>query len=273
VLNLRRRIKGKLSRARDAHRVRESRGALPAFWFTGRKNFGDLIAPAIIEHRFGISPILVSGSFSGKILGPGSILHRAVPGDVVWGAGLFEERAVDGRGVRFLAVRGPRSRSCIRGEVPRRYGDPGMLLPSVYTPRRSSNRFDIGVMPHYHDKDAMRVSDSSVLFIDVQDPDWRATLDRVVSCDVLVTSSLHGIIVADAYGVPVVWVQPTNAIKGGQFKFRDYFEGTDREGHLSNWKHGLAKLVDEAEASPTLDLSGLLRPQDSAAVATLRASR
>jgi hypothetical protein len=114
------------------------------------------------------------------------------------------------------------------------------------------------VMPHYHDTEIMRVSDKSVLSIDVSDPNWQVTVDRIVSCDVLVTSSLHGLIAAEAYGVPVVWVQPSGRLRGGEFKFRDYFEGTDRDGHLSDWGRGLARLVDGASPPPRLNVSPLL---------------
>ena len=268
-MKLRRRIQQELGRTRDARRVQRVQGGLPAFWFTGRPNFGDLISPVVTAENFGVKPILVASSFPGKLLGAGSVLHRAVSGDIVWGSGLIQEQTVDGAGIEFLAVRGPRSHRCIRGDVPERYGDPGMLLPRVYTPSPTAARFDVGVLPHYHDKEAMRISDKSVLYIDVQDPDLQATVDRIASCDVLVTSSLHGIITADAYGIPVVWVQPTKAIKGAQFKFRDYFEGTNREGHLSDWSRGLLDVISDATAPPELDHSGLLQTSDAQTVTRL----
>jgi len=268
-MRLRERVKLQVRRARGVRQVRRVPRGLATFWFTGRSNFGDVISPVLVAEVFGVTPVLVASSFAGKFLGAGSILHRAVPGDVVWGSGLIEEGQFDGVGVEFLAVRGPRSRNCIQGDVPERYGDPGMLLPRLYAPPPARARFDVGVMPHYNDADAMRVIDESVLMIGPEDPDWRRTIDKIVACDVVVTSSLHGIIAADAYGIPVVWVQPTDGLKGGQFKFRDYFEGTNREGHLSDWGRGLPKIVAEAREPPHLDLSGLLDRSDAAKLAKL----
>jgi len=46
--------------------------------------------------------------------------------------------------------------------------------------------------------------------------------ELISACDVIVSSSLHGLIVADAYVVPSRWVAPENSIKGDGFKFRDY---------------------------------------------------
>jgi hypothetical protein len=121
----------------------------------------------------------------------------------------------------------------------------------MYTPKRMSRQFDIGVIPHYVDSDIMRNSDSSVLSIDVTDAHWRRTVDRITSCSVVISSSLHGIVVAEAYGVPAVWVQPSNRIVGGRFKFDDYFEGTGRDGSLGDWSEGLLRLADRAMPLPS----------------------
>ena len=44
----------------------------------------------------------------------------------------------------------------------------------------------------------------------------------VKSCDLIVSSSLHGLICADAYGVPNEWIQLSDDLIGGNFKFRDH---------------------------------------------------
>jgi pyruvyltransferase len=231
---------------------------VPAFWFTGQPNFGDILSEVLLREIWGIKPVRVSASFSGKALGLGSILHRAVSGDVVWGSGLIEPQKFDGRGIEFTAVRGPRTRSCIVGDVPELYGDPGVLLPTFYTPRPLARRYEVGVVPHAIDKEAMAVADGEVLSIDIEERDWRLTVDRIAACDVVVSSSLHGIIVAEAYGIPAVWVQPTNGLKGGRFKFNDYYEGTDRDASLADWRAGLASLTSRADRPRGVDVKPLL---------------
>ena len=226
---------------------------VPAFWFSGKANFGDLIAPVILRSIFHFEPALVSKSYSPKLLSTGSVLSAAKSGDAVWGSGLLMPQRIDGRGIRFLAVRGPRSRSLIDGDVPETYGDPAILLPKIHTPHKADRRFKVGVILHYHHKDASAPGDPSVLWLDVQDPDWMTTVDRINQCDVIVSSSLHGLIVAETYGIPAVWVQPSGNLKGGTFKFHDYYEGTGREAKLAEWKRGLGAVVEQAEQPPRLD--------------------
>lgn len=206
----------------------------------------------------GVNPVRVSSRFSGKLLGVGSILDRAKGGDVVWGSGLIQGRRFDGRNVTFAAVRGPRTRRLISGDVPEVFGDPAVLLPKFYTPQNPARRYDVGVVPHYMDGDAMAVEDKNVLMIDVQRCTWQQTVDQLASCDVIVASSLHGIIVSEAYGIPAVWVQPTNRLVGGEFKFRDFYEGTGREGYLVRWDTQLGKVVDQALAPRGLQTGPLL---------------
>lgn len=232
--------------------------SMPAWWFIGRPNFGDLISPVILRLMCGIEPIRVNSNFRGKILGAGSILKAARPDDIVWGSGLIAPVPFNGRGIRFAAVRGPRTRELIDGDVPERYGDPGILMPLVYAASPTDRRYGVGLVPHYKDKDVLSSADAGVLAIDTEAKDWKTTIDKIVSCDVIVSSSLHGVVIAEAYGVPAVWVQPTDRLKGGEFKFHDYYEGTGREARRSVWTRNLAAVVDEAVAPPELDRSALM---------------
>ena len=54
---------------------------------------------------------------------------------------------------------------------------------------------------------------------------WKDVIDQITACDYIASSSLHGIILADAYGIPNVWIQLSNRIRGNGFKYRDYYEG------------------------------------------------
>lgn len=232
--------------------------SVPAWWFTGRANFGDLLSPVILESICEVTPVRVSVEFRGKLLGAGSIAKYARPSDTVWGSGLIEPVEFFAEGVQFNAVRGPRTRSFIRGDVPEVYGDPGLLMPLIYQPEGRGLSYDVGLIPHYKDKDVMTSDDPRVTVVDIEQRDWRSTIDRMVSCDVVVSSSLHGILVAEAYGVPAVWVQPTERLKGGEFKFHDYYEGTDREGGVASWDAGLNDVVSRAVPPPAFDLERLL---------------
>ena len=50
-----------------------------------------------------------------------------------------------------------------------------------------------------------------------------ADVARAISeCEYVLSTSLHGLIFADALGVPNEWVVLSDQIAGGSFKFRDY---------------------------------------------------
>ena len=59
--------------------------------------------------------------------------------------------------------------------------------------------------------------------------DWHNVIDQIKSCENIISSSLHGLIVSDAYGIPNVWIKISDNINGGEFKFKDYFSGVKRE--------------------------------------------
>ena len=57
---------------------------------------------------------------------------------------------------------------------------------------------------------------------------WEKVVDYIYSCDIILSSSLHGIIIADAYNIPNIWLDefPLNE---GHFKFKDYFLSQNRK--------------------------------------------
>ena len=50
----------------------------------------------------------------------------------------------------------------------------------------------------------------------------RRTVREIAACRVVVTTSLHGLVTADAFGIPAVWTTLDPPLGGGDFKFRDY---------------------------------------------------
>ena len=95
-----------------------------------------------------------------------------------------------------------------------------------------SKRYDVGIVPHYEDKNHPWVdrvgADPSVRIIDVTG-DVFDFVREIKSCDIIIASSLHGLICADAYGVPSLWMELSDKVVGEGFKFRDYFASVGRE--------------------------------------------
>lgn len=202
-----------------------------AYWNPEAKNFGDTLTPVILRH-LGHRVQNASRNDAGKVLAVGSIMNALRARDVVWGTGVQFDQRYPGRGVKFLAVRGPLTRSSIDGgRVPQVYGDPALLLPEIYDPE-IPRRHKIGVMPHFTDaakaRQMYRKRYPDALFIDVTSG-WRAVVRRMKACEFIITTSLHGVIACDAYDIPCTW-EPSYSgrIVSRNLKFQDHFLATGR---------------------------------------------
>ena len=192
-------------------------------------NFGDQISQEIVQWISGRTVELVCQSHDKKLLAVGSVLHFSRDGDIVWGTGIHPNPQVqtDQRAAMQLdvrAVRGPLTREFMlrRGiNCPERYGDPGILLPLVH-PQPVKPCREYGVIPHIFEQDLF----TGIDYIDVK-KDWREVVASIVQCAKIISSSLHGIIIAEAYGVPAVWLRVTE--REGTLKYHDYYLGTGRE--------------------------------------------
>ena len=222
------------------------------FWFRDVSNFGDLLSPVILEFFLGTEVEWRSERSTRKFVSTGSVIEAAKEGDVVWGTGSKFPQSLESSHFEVLAVRGPRTSHCLgleRAKVA--LGDPALLLPIVF-PATQVNLPSkaVGLIPHYVDRDVLVQREGVDLVIDITNQNWKETVQQIVECSVIVSSSLHGIIVAEAYGVPSVWVQPTDRIFGGHHKFLDYYESTSRRGDCLDWNQPLADLILRAEAPP-----------------------
>ena len=168
----------------------------------------------------------------------GSIITwMTTPNSIIWGSGIvYSDKELSAKPQRVLAVRGPLTRQYLlkRGvECPEVYGDPALLFPRFYQPS-VEKKFRLGIVPHFRDKKNSILEkfskDPSVKIIDVQNVHpWTKFIDDICSCECIASSSLHGIIVSDAYNVPNVWVEFSEGERK-QFAFQDYFGSVDKDG-------------------------------------------
>lgn len=160
----------------------------------------------------------------------GSIITwLTTPKSTIWGSGIvYPDREISARPKKVCAVRGPLTRDYLlkRGiNCPEVYGDPALLFPRYYQPE-VEKKYKLGIIPHFRDKSnpimEKFANDESVLIIDVQNVHpWQKFINDICSCECIASSSLHGIIISDAYNVPNVWAE----FDGGErkeFAFRDY---------------------------------------------------
>lgn len=57
---------------------------------------------------------------------------------------------------------------------------------------------------------------------------WKNTIKTINECEFIISSSLHGIIIADSYNIPNIWCKFSDKVYGKDFKFFDYFESVNR---------------------------------------------
>lgn len=212
------------------------------------ENVGDsLNAPILSWLGLEFDELTTDRSERGKFVGIGSLMTAVRKGDTVWGTGIMRPDAkyTKAAGARFLAVRGKHTRQHLISKgvknVPEVYGDPALLLPLIYNPKWDfGHNVKVAYMPHYIEKDEFKRQHGKLKpgewFIDAETTDWKKVVRQIKQADLLVTSSLHGIILADAYGVPVEWTGYSDKIIGGKWKFFDYFSVTGRSNRKNYGK-------------------------------------
>lgn len=204
-------------------------GAIRLKQFTARPNAGDA-ASAVIVSELGGEEVLVVGEEpcgAPNLIAIGSILHWADPNSVIWGTGLIHEGVPLIPPRALYAVRGRLTRDVLHAQgviCPEMFGDPAILMPRV-RPRRDARTAEIGFVPHYVDLDSDFVKRARAAGVPIIDP--LQPLDdyllQLGACRNIISSSLHGIIFAHAYGIPAAWLRLSDRILGNGFKFRDYY--------------------------------------------------
>jgi len=190
-------------------------------------NLGDALNPYLykaIERR---SPEYAPLDSSPKILACGSIAHEALPGDVIWGTGCNPDLPLKtNETTRIMALRGPLSAEIFyehgHEDITEIYGDPFLLISGYFRFKPSKSR-KVGIVPHYVDKEKMNGA-----YIDITNEHFKDIINQIVACEWVISSALHGIVCAEAYGIPAVWVEFSDNVAGRGFKFRDYYLGTNR---------------------------------------------
>jgi hypothetical protein len=206
---------------------------IEAFWWSDILNFGDLFTPDIIK-AFGYEPIRVLAS-NAKVAGVGSIIG-AIPDNysgVILGSGIISpnspKRLPD---AKFAAVRGELTKKVMGLNPNTPTGDFGLLAPKLY--KQQTKKYVIGLVPHYVDRfnpwiyATKEKYGSQCCIIDVQDS-AKSVSEKISECEIIVSSSMHGIIVADSFNIPNVWIQLSDKVIGNGFKFHDYNTAIDYE--------------------------------------------
>jgi len=228
-------------------------------WSNSKKtsnNWGDAINPFIFEKLSGKKVINIKSIYNIRkkpvYTAVGSILDNSILSRIenlkIWGSGFKKENfSFNVKNVDIYAVRGPLTRKkLIKSgfDCPKIYGDPALLFPMFYK-NEVKKKYQLGIIPHYVDKEHKLVEKfygiEGVKVIDITSG-IKNVVDQVLSCEVIASSSLHGLILPDAYDIPSIWIKFSDNISGGNFKFHDYFlsvERNDRKPIIMN--EGISK--------------------------------
>ena len=148
---------------------------------------------------------------------------------IIWGSGIISEnRGFTKKPYKILAVRGPKTRNVLLQhniDCPEVYGDPALLLPYYYYPY-VQKKYKIGIIPHWtHINDEILnkfKNNDNIIIINFNTYDnWQTIIKQILSCDFIVSESLHGLIISDTYKIPNYYVS-FGELKQ-DFKYEDYF--------------------------------------------------
>ncbi len=152
----------------------------------------------------------------------------------IWGTGFISYNSGDKKlckkKTKFMAVRGELSKSRIEKSLNTKIdcvtGDAG-ILASYLIDEKIEKKYDIGIIPHLNEQNDKRFAElikqfSNSRMIDVSRDPITVT-KQIAECRYILSSSLHGLIIADSLGVPNIHVVATNKLRGDGFKFDDYY--------------------------------------------------
>lgn len=228
---------------------------LPLFYWQekwrGRSfvNFGDYISFKLVERMID-SPLrpYIKGqkNIEKKLLASGSIFSFAIDHDIIWGSGvngkLLKKKDYRFSTLDIRSVRGPLTRQFLKEhfeiDCPEIYGDPVLLFPYFFPEfqRQPYPTYDYLIIPHFSEEHLFAKDEwDNVVFS--TDP-WDEIIRKILDSRFVISSSLHGIIVAEAYGIPARLLRVTE--NEPLFKYIDYYLGTGRASF------SYATTVDEA---------------------------
>jgi pyruvyltransferase len=197
-------------------------------YFNAIPNWGDHINPYIIQKMTGKNIIESTFGMSEHIIAIGSIFGKANRNSIIWGTGFISKTSsFKEPPKKITAVRGPLTGSRLEElgcKNPKIYGDPALLMPRFYSPK-VKKKYSVGLVAHYAEKNDAVVNylgKLGVHMVDIQLP-VEEFIDELCQCEAIISSSLHGLIAADAYGIRNRWLKLSDKLVGGEFKFQDYY--------------------------------------------------
>ncbi len=203
----------------------------------------------------------------------------ALPHVSIWGTGFINYSDCEGRFFKrdmdFCAVRGELTRKRVEQMTARKLDIPTAdagLLASELLKERPQKRCGIGIIPHLCDLKDPKVTEllgkytkeapqtlgfgeedgrpygeyENARFINVKDEPLKV-IREIAECRYILSSSLHGLIVADSFGIPNMHVVFGDRLLGDGYKFDDYYSAYGMEHHPYDLRSGSLPDINEIE--------------------------
>ena len=224
---------------RNIIRRRSDHGMYYAFHGSGRANIGDSMNPWLVGQIAGRTlPYANPRSTRGpNLLAIGSILQFCNDDSAIWGSGFIRrDSKVRLRPRSIHGVRGPLTLKRLKqlgidADVP--FFDAAILASRYIAPSAPASEDHIGIIMHYADDHLFETSalarHKHAVKISVETDDVHRFAAELSRCHVVVSTSLHGIILAEAFGRPALWATCSDNVIGNGFKFHDYYAASGRE--------------------------------------------
>lgn len=220
------------------------------YWLES-ENLGDLLSPLIVNYMLSLKNISSDKQISQTkhLYGVGSVLTAGIQDCTVWGSGVLNTTITNrllNRKFDVRSVRGPLTKAVLEDfayEVPNIFGDPAILLPEIYMPKNITKIAKFGLVMH-KDQILNYNRSNEIIEIDICNSDYKGFIDQICGVDIVISSSLHGIIIAETYGIKAILLKP----KVDYFKYYDYYFSTSR------LQFPIASSIEEAKVSIPIDL-------------------
>lgn len=200
----------------------------------GTENLGDYLSSVVVKHFL---PKFTEEHKNGKektLYAVGSIIGLRRQDAVIWGSGILSPTQsrlmrIKKSKLDIRAVRGPKTRQellKVGKKCPRIYGDPAILLPYIFTPKINYKKYKYTLIFNYDYAD-FKIPDIPKLHIlNILTKDYENFITDIVQSELIISSSLHGIILAETYGVKAILLSNE---KMDMFKYKDWYYSTNRK--------------------------------------------
>lgn len=216
------------------------------FYWNRVKNFGDLLNIDLFKRVFNYEFLSVDNPYRADAVAIGSLFQcfykqkninfdkSQVEPIKVYGTGFWSSPSFDIEYIRNFDIK------TVRGNLTKQYfiekglaeistpvGDYAIFAP-LYFKKNIEKKYKLGILPHYKDLrspiffEIFKNNSKSTIINPMNEPD--KVIEQILSCETLISSSLHGLIIADSFNIPNLWLEDDLKMDfEPQFKYIDYY--------------------------------------------------